>query len=95
MLKKCKIELTRAAQKDLNKVPSYIKEKLLLWVDSVERIGIKEVRVIPAYHDEQLKGNCEGQRSIRLNRAYRAIYIENEKRELILISVIKVNKHEY
>lgn len=76
-------------------MPGYIKEKLLLWVDSVERIGIHKTRIIPGFHDESLKGAHYGQRSIRLNRAYRAIYIENEHKEIVIISVIEVNKHEY
>lgn len=93
--KPCQIELTTNAKKDLIKVPKYIKEKLLLWVDSIERLGIKKIRTIPGFHDEPLKGKREGQRSIRLNRAYRAIYVENEQKEIVIISVIEVNKHEY
>lgn len=95
LIKPCQIELTKGALKDLAKVPNYIKEKLLLWVDSVERIGIKKIRIIPGYHDEPLKGERHGQRSIRLNRAYRAIYTENEQNEIVIISIIEVNKHEY
>ncbi len=95
MIKPCQIDLIKGAQKDLVKVPQYIKEKLLLWVDSVERMGINKIRKIPGYHDEPLKGERQGQRSIRLNKAYRAIYIENEKKEIIIISIIEVNKHEY
>ncbi|HAT8564437.1 TPA: type II toxin-antitoxin system mRNA interferase toxin, RelE/StbE family [Legionella pneumophila] len=95
MIKSCQIELTKNAQKDLAKVPDYIKEKLLLWVDSVERMGINKIRTIPGYHDEPLKGVRQGQRSIRLNKAYRAIYTENEQQEIVIISIIEVNKHEY
>ncbi len=95
MIKPCQIELTKGAQKDLIKVPSYIKEKLLLWVDSVERMGIGNIRTVPGYHDEPLKGERYGQRSIRLNKAYRAIYIENEQKEIVIISILEVNKHEY
>jgi proteic killer suppression protein len=32
---------------------------------------------------------------VRLNRAYRAIYIEREVDEVALIDVIEVNKHGY
>jgi proteic killer suppression protein len=95
VMKPCQIELTRTAQKDLVKVPVYIKEKLLLWVDAVERLGIGKIRTVPGYHDEPLKGERLGQRSIRLNKAYRAIYTENEKKEIVIISVIEVNKHDY
>jgi len=95
LIKPCQIELTKGAQKDLTKVPSYIKGKLLLWVDSVERMGISNIRTVPGYHDEPLKGERSGQRSIRLNKAYRAIYIENEAKEIVIISIIEVNKHDY
>lgn len=95
MTNNCIVELTRKAQKDLVKIPDYIKDKLLLWVDDVERIGIQKVRKVHGFHDEPLKGDREGQRSIRLNKAYRAIYIENVKKEITIISVMEVNKHDY
>lgn len=91
----CSIELTKKAQKDLEKVPGFIKDKLLLWVDAVERIGIREVRKISGFHDEPLKGIRQGQRSIRLNKAYRAIYFEDQRKDLHIISIIEVNKHAY
>ena len=47
------------------------------------------------FHDEPLKGKRQGQRSVRLNRAYRAIYVEHETGEVELIEVLEVNKHEY
>ena len=89
------VELEKQAKRDLAKVPNYIKDKLLLWVDDVERIGVQKVRKVPGYHDEPLKGDRVGQRSIRLNRVYRAIYIERPNKEIIIISVMEVNKHDY
>ena len=91
----CRIELTKNAQKDVTKLPKFIKEKLLLWVDAVERLGIHQIRKISGFHDEPLKGKRKGQRSIRLNKGYRAIYIEDERKKLHIISIIEVNKHEY
>ena len=91
----CCIELTRNAQKDLTKVPSFINDKLLLWIDAVERLGIYQVRKTLGFHDEPLKGDRKGQRSIRLNKAYRAIYVEGQRKEVHIISIIEVNKHEY
>jgi len=52
------------------------------------------VRKIPGYHDEPLKGDRAGQRSIRLSRAYRAIY-EIRKDVAQLVSVEEVSKHDY
>lgn len=36
-----------------------------------------------------------GQRSVRLNRAYRVIYVENRIEDIIIVDVVEVNKHEY
>ena len=50
------VEITKKAKKDILKAPNHIKTKLLIWVDSVEHLGIYAVRSIPGYHDEPLKG---------------------------------------
>lgn len=53
--------------------------------------GLYEVRKIPGYHDEPLKGKRTGQRSIRLNRAYRAIYIIYRNDVIHFVEVKEVN----
>ena len=68
------VVISGAAQKDLAKVPQYIAVKLGAGASLVCEIGLEEVRKVPGYHDEPLKGIRKGQRSIRLSRAYRAIY---------------------
>lgn len=82
-------------QKQLSKVPSYVVDKLMAWALSVEMKGLREVRKIPGYHDEPLKGQRQGQRSIRLTKAYRAIYSEDHDGTVNLIILEEVNKHEY
>lgn len=94
-MKVCYVNLTTCAARDITKIPDHIEDKLLVWIDKVEFSGIQEVRKIRGYHDEPLKGKREGQRSIRLNKAYRAIYIEDHSKKINIISVIEVNKHEY
>lgn len=89
-----KIILTKQAELDL-KVPSYIASKFQIWADLVESEGLMESRKIKSYHDESLKGKRKGQRSIRLNKAYRAIYIEKIDYTLEFIEVQEVNKHDY
>jgi toxin HigB-1 len=84
-----------SVEKDLKKVPQHIIVKLLAWVDDVGARGIREVRKTPSYHDEPLKGKRLGQRSIRLSKAYRAIYVISDTNNIALINVIEVNKHEY
>lgn len=89
-----KVELD-LVKKDLHKLPKHIVEKLNTWVFDVELHGLYEVRKIPSYHDEPLKGNRKGQRSIRLNKAYRAIYTTTSEGTVTLVIVEEVNKHEY
>ena len=79
--------------KDLKKLPSHIIEKLKMWAKTVNNHGIAEARRCKGYHDEPLQGQRKGQRSIRLSKSYRAIYIEDKK--TINITVIEVTKHEY
>jgi proteic killer suppression protein len=79
--------------KDLARLPNHVLTKLRMWVEAVNHNGINEVRKIPGFYDEPLQGDRKGQRSIRLNKAYRAIYIEDKK--VVRVTVIEVNKHEY
>lgn len=62
--------LSRHAQKQIKRLPRHIVENLAAWVDDVETRGLEEARKIPGYHDEPLRGDRKGQRSIRLSRAY-------------------------
>jgi toxin HigB-1 len=89
------VRLTRTALKDLKKVPLYVAIKLQAWIDNVGHHGLNETRKIPGYHDEPLKGKRVGQRSIRLSRAYRAIYTIEKDGTIKLIEIQEVNKHEY
>ncbi len=82
-------------QKQLKKMPIYVVDKLIAWAMSVEMKGLREVRKIPGYHDEPLKGQRQGQRSIRLTKGYRAIYTEEENGTVNLVILEEVNKHEY
>ena len=95
MANRCKVEIKVFAEKQLARVPAYIREHVRYWAISVEELGIKEVRKLPGYHDEPLRGDRKGQRSIRLNRSYRLIYVEDTAGEIIVISVLEVNKHDY
>lgn len=80
-------------EKDLKKLPQHVVEKFKMWAKTVNEHGIAEARKCKGYHDEPLKGDRKGQRSIRLSKSYRAFYIE--EKDIIRITVIEVNKHEY
>ena len=85
----------RAVDRQLSRIPELIVRKFRIWVALVEESGIREVRKHKGFHDEPLKGQRQGQRSVRLNIDYRAIYIERGTGRLELIEVLEVNKHDY
>lgn len=89
------VKLIEQAKKNLKRVPLPIAIKLQAWVDAVGRHGLAETRKIPGYHDEPLYGKRKGQRSIRLNIAYRAIYVVNKDGVIHFVEIQEVNKHEY
>ncbi len=88
------VRMAESALRDLRKVPLYIATKLQAWVEDVGERGLEEVKKVKGYHDEPLKGKRKGQRSIRLNIAYRAIYIIRAD-VISFIEVQEVNKHDY
>jgi proteic killer suppression protein len=89
------VRLSRRAEKDLERAPHHIVLKLQGWIDAVKYEGLERVRRIPGYHDEPLEGIWRGYRSIRLNRAYRAIYRITAEESLELVYVERITKHEY
>jgi proteic killer suppression protein len=89
------VHLSKRVRKDLRKLPGHIVDKLEMWVDAVERDGLEEVRKAPGYHDEALLGPRRGQRSIRLSRSYRAIYVILREGSIEIASVEEISKHDY
>lgn len=87
--------LSEKAERKLWKVPKYIAVKLNSWVESVSENGLNFTRKIRGYHDEPLKVIRAGQRSIRLSKSYRAIYIVHENNKIEFIEILEINKHEY
>jgi proteic killer suppression protein len=89
------VVITKQAKRDLIKVPFHIVKKLQAWIDHVVHSGLKEIRKIPGYHDEPLHGKRVGERSIRLSKAYRAIYTIKNNGSIEIVMVLEVNKHDY
>ena len=88
------VTISEAAIKQLQKTPIYIKEKLYKWVEQVKILGLHEATKIKSYHDEPLKGKRLEQRSIRLNKAYRAIYVIQGS-AIKFAAIKEVSKHDY
>jgi proteic killer suppression protein len=80
-------------KKQLAKVPDFIRKKVIFWVFLVESNGLTEVMKSPGFHDEPLRGERKGQRSVRMNKAYRLIYRVIHER--IQIELLEVHKHDY
>ena len=89
------LRISPFAQKQLKRLPNYIALKLLAWADAVEEEGLEAVRKIRGYHDEPLQGRRWGQRSVRLSRAYRAIYKILHDGTVEFVSIEEVSKHDY
>ena len=87
--------ISEKAEDNLKKIPKYLVTKLMSWVELVSHEGLSQAKKIPGYHDEPLQGKRSGQRSIRLNRSYRAIYEINEQGKVHFVEILEVNKHEY
>lgn len=81
--------------KRFKKLPLQIKISFEVWARLIKEEGLEAMRKIPGYHDEPLRGLRKGQRSSRLNRAYRVIYMEKNEESVIMVEVLEVNKHEY
>lgn len=90
------VVLAKPLIRELKRVPKHIVLSLQGWIESVQLDGLVQTRKIPGYHDEPIKGKERaGQRSIRLNKAWRAFYRIDELNVVHFIEVIEVNKHEY
>ncbi len=87
------VDLSKVVKR-LPKLPVNIRKKLFLWEALVHEKGMLMIRQHPGFNDEPLRGNRKGQRSIRLNRSWRAIYEEKENGDVIIIEVQEVHKHD-
>lgn len=88
------VVITRSARKGLENAPQHVKDKFSMWVKTVRLFGLSKARQVPSYHDEALKGQRDGQRSIRLNKQWRAVYTETAT-DTILVTVLEVSAHDY
>jgi len=88
--------ISERTEQTLRRLPKRIVENLMEWILYVKEYGLHETRKITGFNDEKVKGKeRKGQRSIRLNKAYRAFYIIDETNFIRFVEVIEVNKHEY
>ena len=79
----------------MKSVPTHIVIKLQAWIEMVGTCGLNSISEVPGYRNEALQGKRKGQYSIRLNKAYRAIYKIDRLNNIQLIEIMRVTKHEY
>jgi proteic killer suppression protein len=89
------VTISKQAEKQLRQLPIHVVLKLQGWIDGIKIQGLREIRKRPGYHDESLKGKRKGERSIRLSKAYRAIYTIEKDGTIQFIEIQEVTKHEY
>ncbi len=89
------VRITKGALKNLKKTPRHLQEKFRAWLVAVSKAGVDEVRKQKGWHDEPLSGKRKGQRSIRLNKQWRAIYIIKNDGTIEFLEVTEVMPHEY
>lgn len=89
------VVIATKARKDLRTCPAHIVRNFMAWVGSVQTAGLEVTRQLPGYHDEPLKGQWQGYRSIRLSKSYRAIYSIRDDGVVEFAHVETVNKHDY
>ncbi len=89
------ILVSSIAKKQLRNCPEHIARKYEYWVDLLQTIGLREARKYKGFHDEPLRGDRRGQRSVRFSKSYRIIYREIQPSRFEVIEVLEVNKHDY
>ena len=80
-------------KKEIDKLPIQCKKKYAVFKYVSEFSGLLGLSKYPGFNLEMLKGTLKGAYSIRLNIAYRVLFIINETRKII--EVIEISKHEY
>lgn len=87
------LELTRAADRELDKAPREIQVAFEAWRLIVETSGPGALRLINGYWDHALKGEWAGARASSLNKAWRVIY--TVQRSVVSVTVVRVSHHNY
>lgn len=88
------VDLT-PVRKSLKKVPYFIRDKVQIWADMVEKEGLLAVQKVRGFKDHALKGNRKGQRSVYLNKKWRLIYTISREGQVNIIIVKEVIPHDY
>lgn len=89
------VRMTKFAHKQFNKLPEHLQHKVLAWIAEVAERGLREVQRSVGLHDEPLKGPRKGERSVRLNRHWRLIYVLRENGIPHIVEIQEFTPHAY
>jgi addiction module RelE/StbE family toxin len=89
------VYLSKAAQKDIARLPRHILVHFDLWVEIIETEGLSALQRVRGYRDHSLSGPRKGQRSSSLSRSWRVIYRVKKEDASLSVQVLEVNHHEY
>lgn len=92
---KAQVQFSKLAAKGFQKAPPHCQAKLLAWKDLVEADGLEAARTLETYRDHALHGDRAGQRAIRLNYQWRAIYVEDQQGSIKLVTLEEITPHDY
>lgn len=79
-------------EKALRKLPKQVVNAYYGWVLMVEFHGLRTAQQHPGYNDHTCEGKRLGQRSARMNGAYRLFYIPEPGDS---VQLLELNKHDY
>ncbi len=80
-------------KREINNLPTQCRKKYAVFKYISEYSGLSGLKKYPGFKLEHLKGGLKGVFSIRLNVAYRVLFIINEEKKLI--EIYEISKHEY
>lgn len=84
------VYLAEELASELSSLPSPVLEKVQLWTDIVENMGLKKARRIKEFHDRSLGKHRSGYRTIELGQGYQALYSDMHTARLELSEVYKL-----
>lgn len=90
-----RVQWDQSVHKQIHKLPDSMVGSFYDWVNAVEQLGMERVRILPGYHDEKLRGQLRGLRSVRISKAYRVLYYEIEDGLIKVAQVTRISKHDY
>ena len=89
------VRMTKTAHKQFDRLPEHLQHKVLAWITEIAERGLRAVQRSVGLHDEPLKGQRKRERSVRLNRHWRLIYVLRENDIPHIVEIQEFTPHAY